>query len=396
MADKLSSGVFISEILADNAGSSAVDVDGDGGANKADEFIEIQNTSGDVIDLSGYQLWSEKEGLLHAFQPGDTLAPGETATVLGEYTGTPPAGFYEATDTNGNPLNGNGVNWLPDGEGQKFDSIFLVDTTTGEFVVISYGDPPRTPVEPSGFPGTTQVGAGETINSSAPNGTAFSRNGNGDLIETTPTPGNPDVPCFVAGTLIETPSGLRPVEFLRPGDWVKTLDHGPARVQAVSQTRLSRLALQRDPSLRPVRFAPRTIGNTEALALSPQHRILLESELCEMLIGSHEALASARYFIGQPGVELCASPASVTYHHLLFDRHEVIRAAGAWTESLFSGDLTGRLSRNDTGWQMRPGVRPSEIRHEETARPILRQFEAQVLLAPSPALHTSGALSLHI
>ncbi|PTX57241.1 lamin tail-like protein [Litoreibacter ponti] len=392
MADKLSSGVFIAEILADNAGSSAVDVDGDGQANKADEFIEIQNTSGNVIDLSTYQLWSEKEGLLHAFQSGDTLAPGATATVLGEYQGTPPAGsgLYEATDETGNQINTNSVNWLPDGEGQKFDSIFLVNTATGEYVVLSYGNPPRTPTLPDGFPGTNQSGAGESIDSSAPNGRAFARDENGVLVETDPTPGDPDVPCFVAGCLIDTPSGPRPVEELRPGDLVNSRDHGPVPVQAVARTVLDRRQLRRNPDLWPVRFAPGAIGNDRPLAVSAQHRMLLASELSEMLMGTREALAAARFFIGQPGVELAAPHGSVTYIHLLFARHEVIRAAGAWSESLFTGDLASRLMRQQASWAVRDGVSLQAIQHVETARPILRQFEAQVLLAPIPRAAAMG------
>lgn len=37
---------------------------------------------------------------------------------------------------------------------------------------------------------------------------------------------NSAVVCFAAGTLIDTPQGLRPVEDLRAGDLITTLDHG--------------------------------------------------------------------------------------------------------------------------------------------------------------------------
>ena len=30
-------------------------------------------------------------------------------------------------------------------------------------------------------------------------------------------------------------------------------------------------------------------------------------------------------------------PGGIGYHHLLFDRHEVVRSNGTWTESLFTG-----------------------------------------------------------
>ena len=92
MADKLD-GILISEVLADNAGGSAIDTDGDGNTNKSDEFIELQNATNSTISLDGFELWSEKNGLLYSFGPGDTIDPGGTATVVGNYTGTPPAGF---------------------------------------------------------------------------------------------------------------------------------------------------------------------------------------------------------------------------------------------------------------------------------------------------------------
>ena len=90
MADTLNN-IFISEILADNAGGSAIDTDGDGNIKKSDEFIELQNASNTAVSLDGFEVWSEKEGLLYSFDPSDTIAAGETATVVGNYTGTPPA-----------------------------------------------------------------------------------------------------------------------------------------------------------------------------------------------------------------------------------------------------------------------------------------------------------------
>ena len=56
MANFLNGVLFISEIMADNAGANAVDVDGDGVANKADEFVEIQNAGGGPVSLDGYML----------------------------------------------------------------------------------------------------------------------------------------------------------------------------------------------------------------------------------------------------------------------------------------------------------------------------------------------------
>ena len=81
----------------------------------------------------------------------------------------------------------------------------MVDTNTGEYIALSYGQPARSPTLPTGFPGTTQLGAGESIDSGAPNGTAFARDLHGDLVETTPTPDTPverQPPCPAATTTL--------------------------------------------------------------------------------------------------------------------------------------------------------------------------------------------------
>ncbi|NNF71497.1 MAG: lamin tail domain-containing protein, partial [Rhodobacteraceae bacterium] len=112
MADSLD-GLIFSEFLVDNP--SFFDTDGDGTANKSDEFIELQNATGSTISLDGYQLWLDDRGLLYSFSSGDTIDAGGTATVVGEYTGTAPDGFYAAGLGEGN-------DFLADGEGTRNDT----------------------------------------------------------------------------------------------------------------------------------------------------------------------------------------------------------------------------------------------------------------------------------
>lgn len=71
----LSNGFFFSEFLADNAGGVAFDTDGDGGSNKADEFVEITNVNGGTVNLDGMQIWSAKRGLLYEFTNTPTSTP---------------------------------------------------------------------------------------------------------------------------------------------------------------------------------------------------------------------------------------------------------------------------------------------------------------------------------
>lgn len=62
--------------------------------------------------------------------------------------------------------------------------------------------------------------------------------------------------CFLAGTLIATPSGEVPVETLRAGDLVLTRDHGPQPLVWATSSRITPEAIDRAPDLRPIRIAP--------------------------------------------------------------------------------------------------------------------------------------------
>ena len=328
MADKVG-GIFISEVLADNPGtvSGSFDTDGDGNINKSDEFIELQNSSGSTVSLDGYEIWSEKNGLLYKFASGDTLAPGDTATVVGNYTGPTPPGFYDK----GAPEN---TNWMADGEGAKFDTIFLVNTDTGEFVTLSYGSPSQTPTAPDGFPGTTQIGSGESIESSAPNGVSFARDDTGKLVQKTPTPGTPDVPCFTAGTLIATPDGLRPVEDLAVGDLVMTRDSGAQPIRWVASRTLEPHDLDARPELRPIAIEPRWSGGTARLLVSPQHGILVRaSDSAEPRLARAVQLARTK----GGAVRIARGTRKVTYVHFMLPAHGIVYANGVATESFYPG-----------------------------------------------------------
>lgn len=378
MADQLN-GIFISELLADNAGGAAIDTDGDGNTNKSDEFIELQSTNGAPLSLDGYQIWSEKEGLLHSFGAADVIDPGGNATLVGNYTGTPPADFYSAGISEG-------TNFIPDGEGQKWDNIYLVDTNTGEYITLSYGNPPRPLTPPPGFTGTTQIGSGEAIDSNAPNGTAFARDANGDLIETTPTPGAPNTPCFAKGTLIETDAGAIAVEDLRPGLKIKTLDHGTQPLLAIGATHLTRLDLIRNPQLRPVQVA----SEDDSLTVSPCHRILIADPSLQLLFGQEECLVPAGHLASARLATCNPSVAAISYYHLLFARHEIIWANGILAESLFSGRLLHKGLDGGPEWQTVPDLDLGGITHDACARPVLRKFETGIVSKVSAIGLTSG------
>lgn len=156
---------------------------------------------------------------------------------------------------------------------------------------------------------------------------------------------NPDifelqVTCFVSGTLIRTAQGERPVEALRPGDLVWTRDNGFQPLRWCGSSHVDQVMLGAGPHLRPIRIDVDALGpNCPAapLRVSPQHRILVRSAIAARMFGCTELLVPAKHLTDLPGVQVDEEADSVTYHHLMFDHHEVILSNGAETESLYPG-----------------------------------------------------------
>lgn len=376
-------GLFFSEILADNAGGGAVNVNGQGGANKQDEFIEIQNNSGATINLAGYEIWSQVNGRLHAFGATDTIDPGDTATVIGAYN-NPPDGFYEATD-NPNPNGNSNGGFLLDGEGGLRDTIYLV-APDGDYIRISYGQPAQVPgalpTDPDFTfpPGGTQQGVGETINSGAPNATSILRDADGNLVEGTPTPNTPGPVCFASGTMMATDQGDVSVDELVPGMRVLSKDNGFVTLRAIRAAPIGRGVLNWHPDVRPVVIPTGILGNTQPLHVSPAHRVLMASPMAHMLFDVSEVLISARQLTGHAGVHVDIADRPVTYFHLLFDAHEIIQANGCWSESLFLGDAAHAAIAAACGWATQEGLDLGQLAHDQTARPVLKGYEAALLL----------------
>ncbi|MEQ8365157.1 MAG: Hint domain-containing protein [Roseicyclus sp.] len=143
------------------------------------------------------------------------------------------------------------------------------------------------------------------------------------------------VPCFTSGTRIATPSGWRIVEDLKVGDIVMTQDHGFQAIRWIGAT--TRVV---QGALRPVRIAQGALGfglPQRDLLVSQQHRMLIRSRIAARMTGKSEILIPAKKLLGLPGITIAEDVEQVTYLHLLFDRHEIIFAEGAPTESLLPG-----------------------------------------------------------
>lgn len=150
------------------------------------------------------------------------------------------------------------------------------------------------------------------------------------------------VPCFTAGTLIETDEGRIPVEELFAGDRVLTRDHGYRRLVWVGHKEVSLDLMRTRPDFAPVRIARGALDGAlpeRDMLVSPQHRMLISGWRAELMFGVSEVLVPARHLIGRPGITR-AHDTPVTYVHIMCDRHEIVRADGCWSESFQPGDMS--------------------------------------------------------
>lgn len=139
------------------------------------------------------------------------------------------------------------------------------------------------------------------------------------------------VPCFTAGTRIETEFGIRRIEDLRAGDRVWTADNGLRQVKWIGRRIVSSEEMFANDSLRPVLISKGALGNglpTRPLKVSRQHRMLVSSAF------EDDVLIAAIRLCKLKGVNLVETCEPVEYIHLLFDEHEIVMVEGTPSESL--------------------------------------------------------------
>ncbi|MCG7493052.1 Hint domain-containing protein [Thalassobius sp. Cn5-15] len=142
------------------------------------------------------------------------------------------------------------------------------------------------------------------------------------------------IPCFANGTLIGSPKGDVPVEALKVGDLVNTVDSGPQPIRWIGKRTLDQTDLEEAPHLKPVLIPSHVLGNHSPLLVSPLHCILLGPEhgleTTVFVRAKHlvEVFGSVRIALGCRRVD---------YYHILLDSHQVLISNGAPSESFYPG-----------------------------------------------------------
>ncbi len=140
-------------------------------------------------------------------------------------------------------------------------------------------------------------------------------------------------PCFTPGAAIATARGLRSIETLAIGDTVVTADNGLQPILWIGRRRLSLAEIERCDELRPILVRRDAFGEGRPdrdMLVSPKHRFLVpwisasgvweERLIAAERLTDHDRIGPAHVL-------------GATYIHLLFERHQVIMANHAWTES---------------------------------------------------------------
>ena len=148
------------------------------------------------------------------------------------------------------------------------------------------------------------------------------------------------VPCFAAGTRIDTPAGPVPVELLATGQMVNTAEDGSRPIVWLGHRRVD---CRRHPSpwdVCPIRVMEGAFGAGLPrcdLYLSPDHAVFVAAPSPSTVLGDGEdaapgALIPIRYLINGATIVRHAVD-DVIYWHVELDRHEVILAEGLPCES---------------------------------------------------------------
>jgi hypothetical protein len=277
------------------------------------------------------------------------------------------------------PITVNGVTY-PTGSQIELEFAVSTNSTQGSQIVFYYVRINGVNVGITGAAQDVVPGVTYTITGS--------QDGNGDITGTFPAGTPATVPwdtliCFTHGTLVDTPQGPRLIETLEPGDLVTTLGNGSQPLRWVGTRKVSQAEMLARPELRPVRFEVGTLGNTRPLLVSPQHRMLLNDWRAEVYFGEDNVLVAAKALVNGTTIRQVMPDDGIVYCHLLFDRHEVIIAEGALSESFHPGEI-GLGALDEAQRREIEALFPALMLEERRAAfPIVRNSDARALRLPS-------------
>jgi hypothetical protein len=154
--------------------------------------------------------------------------------------------------------------------------------------------------------------------------------------------------CFLPGTLILTPTGEIPVEDLRVGDSVTTLDGKSRPIRWIGHGRLLAPAGRRSP-------ATPVLIRRSALADNVPHRDLYVTKGHALYLNG--VLIPAEFLVNHRSILWDDRGQEVRFYHIELDGHEILRANGAPAESYRDEANRWMFANANPAWDQ-PGVAP--------------------------------------
>lgn len=193
--------------------------------------------------------------------------------------------------------------------------------------------------------------------------------------------------CFVSGTLIRCKDGEIAVEDLMIGDEVLTGNGTFSKIKWLGARTVSSHELAMRSNFLPVKIAKDALGDNtpnQDLFVSQQHRMQINDWRLEVMVGGNDALVSAKQLLNDKTITLAHNFDEVTYHHVMFDTHQVIYANGAKSESFHPGVLA--MNSLDTAVHAElidlfPELVNGAKSYGPTALPVLKSYEVKALNA---------------
>ncbi|MGB5863581.1 MAG: Hint domain-containing protein [Sulfitobacter sp.] len=169
--------------------------------------------------------------------------------------------------------------------------------------------------------------------------------------------------CFEEGTFIRMEQGECPIELIKPGDRIQTVDGGVKEVLWHGHRFINEAAMRRNNSLKPVLIATGAIGNSRPLTVSQQHRITVGGKFVKAK--DLPTIQGMRARIGYGRKQ-------ISYHHLLLEDHQVLLANGAEAESLYLGPVAqGWLKAGVYGTAGNDSFKYANASHAHICRPVI-------------------------
>lgn len=296
------------------------------GEDPADFVVSFYDTNGALMDGAGDDI--QATGVTDAEVTLDNLAlVGVPDPDNPGYT------IYTITAT---AANGELINASNGDVADEANYIALTNTSTGTSEIVNIGNNPVETLSGGAADGEVSGAAVSTVGS----GESVQFDSTGANVSGPRTPGDAAVPCFCEGTNITTDSGCSSIQELRVGDKVMTLQHGLQKIRWIGRRTLDQKELKSNPKLYPIQISKGALGSgmpANDLTVSRQHRMLVTSPIAKRMFNDDIVLVAAHRLTKVPGIYVQNDLETVTYFHILFDRHEIIYAENAPSESLFTG-----------------------------------------------------------